>query len=46
MKKMQKFLLTECRYVPQEGIDNPESKSHSTALHEVDQQQTGTTACY
>jgi hypothetical protein len=46
MKKMEKFLLTECIYVPQEGIDNPESKSYLTALHEVDQQQTDTTACY
>jgi starvation-inducible outer membrane lipoprotein len=43
---MEKFVLTGCIYVPQEGIDNPESKSHLAALHEADQQQTGTTACY
>jgi hypothetical protein len=44
--KNAKIKLTECICVPQEGIDNPESKSHSTALREVDQQQTDTTACY
>jgi hypothetical protein len=45
--KKYKSKLPECISVPQEGgMDNPKSKSHSTALHEVDQQQTSTTACY
>jgi hypothetical protein len=47
MKKCKKKKkLTDCICVPQEGINNPESKFHLTALHEVDQQQTDTTACY